>query len=575
MEANLWSLAGAVAAVVASFAVGLWGGRSARVTDDFCTARQPVPVKLNAAAVSGQYLSAAAFLGVSGLLLKNGVDALWYPVGFAAGCVALMLFVVAPVRRSGAYTLPDFAVARLDSDRLRVLCTVLVVLVSWLYLVPQLQAAGLVWNVVTGLPYWSGVLCLVGCILLGALTGRMHSVTVVRAFQYWVKLAAVFVPTFALFLVFLVSGPPRQALTEPAPPVFAAETEVEVHTDVQVRVSAPVWLQQDGSSTYLSPGEYTIASGAQLRFPAGAPAPVVLDAEPLNADWLRPGTGDLPGVLHVYSVLLATLLGTMGLPHMVPRFYSNLSGQAARRTGFFVVVMVGAFLVCPMVLGLLSRLYVPQLLVTGHSDAAVLLLPTAMLDNWLGAVLSAVVTAGAFAAFFAAGSGLLFSAGGVLASDVLRTRNVHWGYIVACPVPVLLALAMEHQDIVRGVGLAFAMSASTFAVLLLLGIWWRGLTAAGAASGMLTGALLVLVGMVVWLGSEPGSTWAVLAGQPALVSVPAAFLVALVVSRATRNQVPPNVGRVMLRLHAPDRLRLSADADRSTEFGRTNGASAE
>src|SRR5688572_31974449 len=97
--------------------------RVARTTSDFFVASRSVRPMWNASAISGEYLSAASFLGVAGLVLKYGVDMLWYPVGFAAGYLALLLFVAAPLRRSGAFTLPDFCQLRLGSPWLRKLAT--------------------------------------------------------------------------------------------------------------------------------------------------------------------------------------------------------------------------------------------------------------------------------------------------------------------------------------------------------------------------------------------------------------------------------------------------------------------
>ena len=102
-------LVGVVSAVIGSIGV-----RVARSTSDFLVASRTVGPAANAGAISGEYLSAASFLGVAGLILRDGVDALWYPIGFTAGYLALVLFVAAPLRRSGAYTVPDFAEARLQ-----------------------------------------------------------------------------------------------------------------------------------------------------------------------------------------------------------------------------------------------------------------------------------------------------------------------------------------------------------------------------------------------------------------------------------------------------------------------------
>ncbi|WP_406688302.1 cation acetate symporter [Saccharopolyspora sp. ID03-671] len=560
MLANLWSLGGVALIVVATLGIGLWGSRSARTTD-FSAARKPVREERNAAAISGEYLSAASFLGVAGLIVKDGVDALWYPIGFAAGYLALMLFVVAPMRRSGAYTMPDFVEARLNSLNLRSLSTVVVVVIGWLYLVPQLQAAGMTLAAVIGFRYEAGILVVALIVHISVVSGALRAVTLVQAFQYWVKLFAITLPAFALLVVFLVSGQ-RQALDEPTTPFFQQDTAVRVETDVTLRVGEPVWLTsseeagQEGA-VYLQPGEYPVRAGSELRFPAGAAVPVVTGSVPDNASWLRPEQEGLPGVLETYSVLIATFLGTMGLPHVLARFYANPSGSGARRTALYVLGMLGAFYLFPTIFGLLSRLYVPQLLVTGRTDAAVLLLPNAMLGTWVGGVLAAITAAGAFAAFLSTSSGLVMSLAGVLSSrDVLWGRSMRFraAAVLSCAVPVVLALAVHDDDIAHSVGLAFAMAASTFCPVLILGIWWRGLTAAGAACGMLTGGSLVLVAALASRFVGPHGVWGELLGQPALITVPLAFAVTYLVSVATRSRVPGGVSRLMLRLHAPDRL---------------------
>src|ERR1700752_1605807 len=141
---------------LASAVIGGLGVRFARSPSDFLLASRTVGPAANASAIAGEYLSAASFLGIAGLILRDGVDALWYPVGATAGYLALLLFVAAPLRRSGAYTVPDFAEARLRSTALRKICTAFVVVIGWLYLLPQLQGAGLTLTTITGYPPWAG-----------------------------------------------------------------------------------------------------------------------------------------------------------------------------------------------------------------------------------------------------------------------------------------------------------------------------------------------------------------------------------------------------------------------------------
>ena len=116
--------------------VGALGLRLSRRTSDFYVAGRTVSPRLNASAISGEYLSAASFLGVAGLIYAQGVDMLWLPVGYTLGYLVLLVVVAAPMRRSGAYTLPDFAEARLGSRAIRLVSSLLVVGIGWLYLVP-------------------------------------------------------------------------------------------------------------------------------------------------------------------------------------------------------------------------------------------------------------------------------------------------------------------------------------------------------------------------------------------------------------------------------------------------------
>ena len=146
IDPGLSTVASVVAVLLvttATLAVGAFGLRLSRTTSDFYVAGRAITPGWNASAISGEYLSAASFLGVAGLVLTAGTDMLWFPVGYTAGYLVLLVLVAAPLRRSGAYTLPDFAEARLESARVRTAASLLVVGIGWLYLIPQLQGAGL------------------------------------------------------------------------------------------------------------------------------------------------------------------------------------------------------------------------------------------------------------------------------------------------------------------------------------------------------------------------------------------------------------------------------------------------
>ena len=568
MDIAGWVAVAAIVVVgVVTIVIGSLGVRVARTTDDFLAASRTVGTRANAAAISGQYLSAASFLGVAGIVLKDGVDGLWYPVGFTAGYLALLFFVAAPLRRSGAYTVPDFAEVRLDSTLLRTVTTWFVVIIGWLYLLPQLQAAGLALTVLTTAPPWVGVVA-VGLVVTASVTfGGMRSMTFVQAFQYWLKLTALAVPVLVLVGVFVL-GPSRAG--EPPPPAFTNATSVDVSTPVTLQVRAPVDIavrgEVDGATVNgpvsWAPGLHRVDAGTTLRFPAGSAVPVVTDADPDAASWSTPLTGgseDGHSLLATYSLILALLLGTMGLPHVLVRFYTNPDGRAARRTTVVVLAMLGGFYLLPVLLGALSRLYVPQLLVTGQTDAAVLLLPTAALPGWSGIALAALVAAGAFAAFLSTSSGLLLSVAGVLSTDLLPRKlgDFRIAAHVGGVVPIVAALGATRLDFALTVSLAFAVAASTFCPLLVLGIWWKGLTDRGATVGMLVGGGVATLAVGSTLAGIAPAGWAgVLLSRPALITVPLTFLVMVFVSRSTAHRVPANVGRTLLRLHAPERLGL-------------------
>src|SRR4029079_1054011 len=163
---------------------------------DFYVASRGVGPILNASAISGEYLSAASFLGAAGLILARGVDMLWLPVGWTAAYLVLLVFVAAPLRRSGAYTLPDFAQLRLESMHVRRVSSILVVAIGLLYLIPQFQGAGLTLRTLTGAPLWVGEVAVALVVCLNVLPGGMRSVTLIQAFHYWLKLVALLTPMF-------------------------------------------------------------------------------------------------------------------------------------------------------------------------------------------------------------------------------------------------------------------------------------------------------------------------------------------------------------------------------------------
>jgi Na+(H+)/acetate symporter ActP len=408
-------------------------------------------------------------------------------------------------------------------------------------------------------------------------TGWMRSITIVQAFQYWIKLTALAIPVFVL-LIHHAAQPQtaRSSPNAPAPPSFARPTDITLDRTVVLKVTEPTHVIVNGTlDGHPTNGpvdwdpltehrtEHRLTKNTVLHFEAGARIPVVSDAAVDYNTWLRPmGAGPHP-LLVTYSLIVALLLGTMGLPHVLGRYYTDPDGAAARRTTLLVLALLGVFYLFPMVSGWLARLYVPELLAAGNTDAALLLLPHAVLSGWPGLLLVGVIAAGAFAAFVSAATGLVVSVAGVLSTDVLpgRLRGVRAATLAAWSVPLAFMLAVSSLDLAQGVGLAFAVAASSFCPLLVLGIWWRGLTDAGAAAGILLGGGVALAAVLPAAAGVLPPQWHAVLAQPAVFTVPLAFLTMVVVSRRTSDRIPADVSRILLRLHAPDRLGLSEDRD--------------
>ncbi|HHU10807.1 MAG TPA: cation acetate symporter [Intrasporangiaceae bacterium] len=512
-KVDLFAVTAIVLVCAATLVVGFFGLRLSRTTSDFYVASRQVGPTRNASAISGEYLSAASFLGVAGLIYERGFDSLWLPVGYTSGYVVLLVLVAAPLRRSGAYTIPDFAEMRMQSQTIRRFSALLVVAIGWLYLLPQFQGAGLSLRSVTGWPTWVGPVVVVVTVTLGVAAGGMRSITLVQAMQYWLKLCALAIPAFVLLFL---------------------------------------WTSQG------SPGPREIAGGGTVL-----------------REWYEPlvrsATDPYP-LYSTYSTLLALCLGTMGLPHVLVRFYTNPDGKAARRTTVVVIGLIGMFYLMPPIYGVLARVYLPQLGVEVPSDQVVLQLPKAAFPGLTGDLLAAILAGGAFAAFLSTASGLVVSIAGVLAQDVLRPalakmttgdsdviQSFRLATFIAVLVPLIGAVFTAPLGLARTVNLAFAIAASTLAPLLLLGVWWRRLTVPGAFAGLFVGGGLAAAatGITVVFRPEPGWLATVLS-QPAAWCIPAAFATMMIGSLLTQKQIPPGTPKTMARLHTPEGVELKS-----------------
>jgi Na+(H+)/acetate symporter ActP len=357
------------------------------------------------------------------------------------------------------------------------------------------------------------------------------------------------------------------------------------------------WTVQFGPANVYRDGALVMKDGKEVKTGAkvefAEPATLVLSTggagvkqgpvspnAPSNAKWVSP-FGPMSSkhgypLLYTYSLIIALVCGTAGLPHILVRFYTNPDGRAARRTTLWVMVMLGAFYVFTPMWGALGRAVMPQLYASNATDTVVIKLPTMLQNETLGLILSGITSAGAFAAFMSTFSGLLVSMSGAFAHDIYgrilkpsaspseRMRACKIAAIGVGAVSMLLGLFVESFDIAMMVGWAFAIGAASYFPLLLLGSWWRGLTKQGAAAGMLIGGLLSLIAIVCSmlldksvLKMEVSPLVRSLMEQPAIWGVPLSVALMIVVSKMTKGSIPADVDTKMLRLHAPEELGWS------------------
>src|SRR5437016_13580978 len=223
-----------IVVVVATIGLGIWATRMSKTAHDFFVAGRSVNVFWNASAISGEYLSAASFMGVAGLIMKNGYDALWYPVCYAAGYLFLLLFIAGPLRRFGAYTIPDFAEGRFDSPPFRKIAVIFVLFIGFFYTMPQMKGAGTTLAYIfPGLPYWVGVVLVGAVITLNVALGGVKGITLVQAFQYWAKMFAISAPIFGLMAVYGDYG--QQVGVNGRQPAANSPTNSVVSTDVSIK----------------------------------------------------------------------------------------------------------------------------------------------------------------------------------------------------------------------------------------------------------------------------------------------------------------------------------------------------
>ncbi|MGV9251051.1 solute symporter family protein [Streptomyces sp. NPDC003697] len=482
--------------VAVTLAITTWVGRNRHGSAEefYAGGRLFTPME-NGFAIAGDYMSAASFLGVTGLIALFGYDGLLYAVGFLVAWLVVLFLVAELVRNCGRFTLADVVAARMSERPVRIAAGASSVTVSVLYLVAQMVGAGS---------------------LVGLLLGRTG-----EAAQAWAV-----VGVGALMVIYVSLGGMR----------------------------ATTWIQIVKAVLLLG-GTVVLTALVLVRFHGDIDRLLLTAAERSGhgAAFLAPGLkygGDWSARLDFISLGLALVLGTAGLPHILSRFYTVPTARAARRSVLWSIGLIGGFYLMAVVLGFGAAAIVGPEAVRGSNAAGNTAVPLLALDLGGGAdstgatVLFAVVAAVAFATILAVVAGITLASSASVAHDLhasLRRRGsrrrseVAVARVAAVGIGLLaigLGLLARDLNVAFLVGLAFAVAASANLPVLLYSLFWRGFTTRGAVwsvyGGLLPALVLVLLSPVVSGG--PGSLFPGVDFQyfpldnPGLVSIPLGFL---------------------------------------------------
>ena len=414
-----------------------WASKKTKTAKSFYTAGGDITGFQNGLAISGDFMSAASFLGISGLVYLTGFDGLIYSIGFLIGWPIILLLIAEPLRNLGKYSFADVASFRLQQKPIRLLaacgslCTVI------LYLIAQMVGAGKLIELLFGLPYYSAVIIVGGLMILYVSFGGMLATT-------WVQI---------IKAILLLSG--------------------------ATLIAVLVLIQFNFSIDHF----FTAA----------------INIHPKGDEILAPG-GLISDPVSAISLGLALMFGTAGLPHILMRFFTVKNAVEARKSVVYATGFIGYFYILTFIIGFGAIILVsqnPQYLnelghLIGNNNMAAIHLAHAVGGDLLLGFISAV----AFATILAVVSGLTLAGASAISHDLyanvfsgkkysekkeMRVSKI--GTVCLGLLAILLGITFESQNVAFMVGLAFAIAASTNFPILLLSIYWKKLTTKGAIIG--------------------------------------------------------------------------------------------
>ena len=489
-EVNTTAIVMFVGFVLLTLGITYWASQRTRSAADFYTAGGGITGFQNGLAIAGDYMSAASFLGISALVYSNGYDGLIYSIGFLVGWPIIMFLMAERLRNLGRFTFADVVSFRLAPTPLRTLAATGTLVVVAFYLIAQMVGAGQLIQLLFGLPYSYAVI-IVGVLMICYVTfGGMLATTWVQIIKAVLLLGGA---TFMAVMVLHSQGWNLQAL-------FAKAVEVSPK-----------------KQAIMAPGSFV--------------------ADPVST----------------ISLGIALMFGTAGLPHILMRFFTVSDAKEARKSVFWATSFIGYFYILTFIIGFGAIVLVstdPTYLVAGTAAlkgganmAAIHLARAVGGDVFFG-----FICAVAFATILAVVSGLTLSGASAVSHDlyasvfrrgqpneVAEIRVSKIATVFLGILAIILGIAFEKQNIAFMVGLAFAIAASSNFPVLILSMYWRGLTTAGAVVGgwlgLIVAVVLTVLSPAIWVSVLGHAHGIFPYSSPALFSMPLAFFGCWIVSK--------------------------------------------
>ncbi len=473
-------------------------------TSGYWVAGQGIGKFGNGAAIASDWMSAASFMGVAGLLYLKGWFGLGYIIGWTGGYVLLLCLIAAQIRRFGKYTIPEFLGDRYDCHAVRLIAASVTVIIAITYSTAQFKGIGLICGWIFGFSYTGSVFFAAGVVCAYMLLSGMAGVTRNQQIQYVVLISAFIIPLWIL-------------------------------------------IQKAGGSGILPQLEYGHILSGLLDGKVAAEAGGVLTGEALDdvrKIYLPWGVG---GFYHFIALVFTLMVGTAGLPHIMIRFYTVKNEDVARKSVLWGLFFIGLLYWSSPVYAAMGKFWNP---LGGKAVADVIIL-SAPEKAGLGIAFIGYLASGAMAAGLSTVAGLLVAGASAIAHDWYSTvfkpnctdsEALAVGRVftaILCGVVVITALNPPAL-IAQIVAMAFAIAGNTIFPVVVLGIWYSGSNKYGALAGMIWGLGMTLIAMLGWIAQVDffGPTGLLPATSSALIVCPIAFLLNIIVSKIMADRLP-------------------------------------